>query len=226
MRLSRSFQSSLYVWKPSASSMVAYPSTAEIDHRRALYYESSDYTGDIPNSADLGSALLAQWSHEVERVLRPLQEFRWVRPDVLGNDFRLVVYGEIPLQITDVISLKHTKLFGISERVVEVLQRFGLIGRLVQTIPVPLYAGGENHLLGTVYLMNPLLGLNCTDAEASNWEEERLVLCAGLVPHEVMFCTPSGRRANFDLMVLREELKQALKAIPITGARFIPVALK
>lgn len=206
--------------------MVAYPSTAEIDHRRALYYASSDYTGDIPDSTDLGNALLVQWSNEVERVLRPLREFRWVRPDVLGNEFRLVVYDENPLQITDVISLKHTTLFGVSQRVVEVLQRQDVIGRLVQVVPVPLYAGGGNRFWGTVHLINPLLGLNCTDAEISNWWEERLVLRAGLVPHEIMFCTPSGEGTEFDLVIIREELKQALEAVPITGARFIPVEMR
>jgi hypothetical protein len=140
----------------------ARPSNAHLDKLHANWIREREKP---PEKIDAERCQQAfdNYQHAVWQLFKPFQKGEVVPEGYLGADFRLLLTPHRPNYIyypemTDVIVPFDIPMsMAVSERIAEILRRFGAEEQAVQLIPVPVYEETTGLYLGRFYLVHYLL---------------------------------------------------------------------
>ena len=141
----------------------------------------------------------------------------------LGADFRLLLTPHRPNYIyypemTDVIMPFDIPMsMAVSERIAEILRRFGAEEQAVQLIPVPVYEETTGLYLGRFYLVHCLLRVSGVIVLGEGLETVRIEVAGSAVPDAPLFRVQDVEARTKPEEVVREDVRAALEGAGITG---------
>jgi hypothetical protein len=110
----------------------------------------------------------------------------------------------------------------VSERIAEILRRFGAEEQAVQLIPVPVYEETTGLYLGRFYLVHYLLRVLGVIVLGEGLERVRIEVARSAVPDAPLFQVQDVEAWTTE-EVVREDVRAALEGAGITGCRFVPI---
>ncbi len=220
--------SQFYQWTTTGVLQIrARPSTAHLDKLHAAWIREKEK----PN-VNLNRYYESRWKYDkaVDELFDPFRRGEVVPEGWLGSDFRLMLSPHRPNylywpEMTEVIMPFDICIYtpmAVSERMAEVLKRFGGEGRSVQLIPTPVYEESTGQFLGRFYLVHYLLRVPwLTKKMNEELEVVRIEIARSAVPDAPLFRVVDPNRVESSEEVVREDLKEALMGAGITGCRFV-----
>ena len=206
----------------------ARPSNAHLDKLHANWIREREKP---PEKIDAERCQQAfdNYQDAVWQLFEPFQKGEVVPEGYLGADFRLLLTPHRPNYIyypemTDVIvPFDILMSMAVSERIAEILRRFGAEEQAVQLIPVPVYEETTGLYLGRFYLVHYLLRVSGVIVLGEGLETVRIEVARSAVPDAPLFQVQDVEARTMPREVVREDVRAALEGAGITGCRFVPI---
>jgi hypothetical protein len=206
----------------------ARPSNAHLDKLHANWIREREKP---PEKIDAERCQQAfdNYQDAVGQLFKPFQKGEVVPEGYLGADFRLLLTPHRPNYIyypemTDVIvPFDILMSMAVSERIAEILRRFGAEEQAVQLIPVPVYEETTGLYLGRFYLVHYLLRVSGVIVLGEGLETVRIEVARSAVPDAPLFQVQDVEAWSKPEEVVREDVRAALEGAGITGCRFVPI---
>jgi hypothetical protein len=195
----------------------ARPSNAHLDKLHANWIREREKP---PEKIDAERCQQAfdNYQHAVWQLFKPFRKGEVVPEGYLGADFRLLltphrpnyIYYPYYPEMTDVIMPFDIPMsMAVSERIAEILRRFGAEEQAVQLIPV--------------YLVHYLLRVSGVIVLGEGLETVRIEVARSAVPDAPLFQVQDVEAWSKPEEVVREDVRAALEGAGITGCRFVPI---